>query len=878
MKRLYILDVSGYLFRAYYALPSMSNAKGRSTHALYGFVRSVLKLIKDFSPEYMLAAFDGPEGKKARVEMYEGYKAGRVSAPEDLPHQFELAAEFCDIFGIPKLVVPGVEADDVMGSVTQFAIQQGFDVFLCTGDKDMCQLVGDHVFVLQTHKENLLVDAKKVEELYGVPPKLIVDYLALIGDSSDNIPGVSGFGPKTAAELLLQFGSLEQLLARVTEVSGKKKQETLMQEREMAMLSQRLALIDCAVPVPQEEAFYRIDAYKEAELACFYEEYNFKALLKELQVMPKAPELVVEGTSICVQTEDDLKKFLDEIKGAKEIVFDVQTTDIDPVRAELVGIAFGIAGHSWYLPVSENSLSLKAFRDLFASESAFYGHNIKYDLQVLLGMGIKPKHISFDTMLASYLISAESRAYSLEHLALQYMNVHKIPFKNFLDGATIHEIPLQKLSDYACREVVLIGQLKAKLETILKERHLVNLLNQMELPLLRVLVEMEREGIFVDEEILKQMSYELSQELQKLMWEIFRLAGEEFNINSPKQLGDIFHQKLHIPLGKKTATGQYSVSAEVLEQLATDYPIAAKLIEYRTLEKLRSTYVDAFPELIHPKTKRIHCTFNQTVAATGRLSCQNPNLQNIPIRTAAGRKVRRAFRPQKEGWSFLAADYSQIELRLLAHLSEDPGLLKAFAEEQDIHAYTASLIFNVPLQEVAKEQRSQAKTVNFGIIYGQQAFGLARELGIPVKAAAAFIEAYFKRYPQVQTYLEGCKKFAREQGKAVTMWGREREIPEMQSKNPTLRALAERLAINTPLQGSAADLIKMAMIHVADRLKKESLLAKMLLQIHDELVFEVPDFELIAVEKLVKEEMQGAARLKIPLRVDIAIGKNWEEC
>lgn len=862
----------------------MTNASGKSTQAVFGFIRSVLKVIKDFSPEYMVAVFDGPDNKKKRLEIYADYKSKRMHAPEDLLEQITWAEEFCAIYGIPKLKLSGVEADDAMGSVAKYLEKQGFLSFLCTGDKDLCQLVNEHIFVLQTHKDNMIVDSSKVEELYGVLPSQIVDYLAITGDASDNIPGLSGFGPKTAASLLKEFGSLDALLANPTQVSGKKKQEILMQEAETALLSRRLALIDTSLDLPEED--YRIKSVDTLGLAAFYEALNFKALRKELQVDAPKDAYQNDVSYELVDDEKSLNALVEKLASASEVAFDVETTDLDPIRADLVGVGFCIEPKkAWYVPLNGSlgkERALAAFKTIFKHKTGFYGHNVKYDFQVLCSYGVEPKKISFDTMLASYLLYSQSRQHSLEHLALHYLGHTKNPIKTLLhegkEQLTMDLVPIQNVCSYCCLDVDLTCQLKMRLEEELKERKLLHLLYDLELPLLQILANMERHGIFVDVGVLQEMSKDLVQKITSLEKEIYEIAGVEFNLNSPKQLGSVLQDKLGLHLGKKTATGQVSTNVDVLEELARKEPIARKILEFRSIEKLRSTYVDALPLLINPKTRRVHCSFNQSVAATGRLSCQNPNLQNIPVRTPLGREIRRAFKPELDGWSYLSADYSQIELRLLAHLSEDPNLLHAFQNDEDIHSFTAALIFDKKVVDVTKEERSRAKTVNFGIIYGQQAYGLAKELGISVHEAAGFIEAYFARYKRVHEFLEECKKKARLSGRAVTITGRERDIPDIHSKNQLLRVQAERLAINTPIQGFAADLIKQAMLLVDARIRKGHKLSYMILQIHDELLFEVPDFELMDMEHIVRSSMQNVIKLKVPLKVDIAVGKNWKEC
>jgi len=890
MKQLFVIDAVNFLFRSYYAIGPMTNPKGESTNALFGFIRSMYKLIGDFSPDFIIAVFDGPDNKQKRTEMYAEYKSHRKSMPEDLFPQLEKAHYWCEMAGIPYLSVPGVEADDTIGSIAVWAQQQAIKVFLCSSDKDLCQLVDDKIFLLQPHKDNLLIDRKKVEEIYGITPEQMVDYLAIVGDSSDNIPGLEGFGPKTASALLQEFGTLDAILANPDKIPGGKKQETVRQGKEIALLSRRLATIDKNVDFPKEEKFFHIKQPHVEQLKAFYHEMHFMSLLKEMEAPPKIePELELkfdEKTDyLLIDDMPSLEQLIEKLMLEKEICLDVETTSLRPLLAELVGVGVAIRpNHAWYIPLNGSMPRADVLQQLETLLSnpgiSFFGHNIKYDAHVLLNEHLPPFRISFDTILASYLLTPQNPRHNLDILSLERFHVVKIPIENLIGKGkkqiSMKDVPLEQVTAYCCQDVDYTVRLKELFTIELSERELLPILNDIEVPLLPVLIKMERRGIYVDIAILQRMSQELAQQIQAVEQEIYQMAGEEFNVSSPKQLSKILFEKMGIPPPKKTATG-FSTSADVLEDLQENVPIVTKILEYRTLEKLRSTYVDSLPEEINPQTRRIHCTFNQSVAATGRLSCQDPNLQNIPIRSKEGKKIREAFKPQKSDWSFLSADYSQIELRLLAHLSEDPVLLKAFNEGEDIHAYTASLVFDVPLSEVTEEMRYRAKAVNFGILYGQQAFGLSQGLKIEYREAASFIEKYFQRYKRVKEYLESCKASVRKTGRAITMTGRQRPIPEINAKNPMIRAAAERLAINTPLQGTAADLIKIAMIQVDSLLQQEKL-GDMLLQIHDELLFEAPDSHVDLLSTQVKSIMENVMKLKVPLVVDISIGKNWGEC
>lgn len=870
----------------------MTNNKGESTNALFGFIRSVHKLIKDFQPSHLVAVFDGPKNAKKRLEIYPEYKAHRTAMPQDLSYQITWAQEFCNMMGVPYLNIPEVEADDTIGTVTQWAEKEGMTVYICSTDKDLGQLVNEHVFMLNTRKDNQIMGAKEVEEIYGVPPKQIIDLLSLTGDTSDNVPGVAGIGPKTASALLKQFGSLDQLLAHPEQISGDKKRTAILENVDNALLSRKLVTLDLSVNIPNKEDFYRIKATDSEGLKSFYSSMNFNSLLKELEIATNhQASMPAEGTAatenyLLVDDEQSLCDLIAFLKTQKEICFDTETTDIHPLKAELVGIGFGITPEkAWYLPVN-GSLGIKrvleAVTPLFENPAiGFYGHHVKYDYQVLGNYGITVANICFDTLLGSYLLNSHNRQHSLDALSLQYFGKVKIATAELIGKGknliTMREVPIEKVCTYCCEDVDYTCRLKLILEKEIKERQLDQLMQTLELPLIKILAKMERHGIFLDVSWLETISHSVLEQIHFVEKKIYDLAGEEFNLNSPKQLSQILQDKLHIVLPKKTASG-FSTNADILESLEDQYPIASVILEYRTLEKLRSTYIQSLPLEVNPKTHRIHCTFNQSVTATGRLSCQDPNLQNIPVRTEAGRKIRESFRPQNPNWSYLGADYSQIELRLLAHFSEDPEMIRAFQNNEDIHASTAAAIFNIPLNQVSKDQRYHAKAVNFGILYGQQAFGLAKELNIDVKSAAAFIEMYFKRFSRVKEYIEDCKEQARKTGRAVTYIGRQRSIPEINSKNGQLRMLAERLAVNTPLQGTAADLIKLAMLKIDQQLSLLKLEGYMILQIHDELIFELPDNEIETFAPLIKNAMQDVFDLKIPLIVDITIGKNWKEC
>ncbi len=891
MDKIYIVDALHVLFRSYYAIRGMTNPQGESTNALYGFIRSIYKLMKDFSPEALVIVFDAEDNKKRRTEMYAEYKSHRKPMPEDLVPQVSYAHKFCEYAGLPLLAIPGVEADDTIGAIAKWATSKKIKSFLCSGDKDLCQLVDDHVKMINLQKDNLLVDAKKVKEIYGVTPEQIIDYLAIVGDASDNIPGLEGFGPKTASALLQKHHTLDEILAHPEKIPGPKKQEIAKRDKKIALLSRELATIHTDIKIPHDESFYHIKEPNIEKLRSFYQEMHFMSLLKELGDKPSPEKQHIKTTDKKTSYElidslEELEKLVHTLSDNQEICVDTETTGIDPMRAELVGIGLGTSpAKASYIPLNgsiEKQDIIDVLEPFFSKKSlSFFGHNIKYDLHILRNSGLEIRNVCFDTLIASYLITPQNPRHNLNELSLEYFGKVKTPINELIGKGkmqlTMADVPLEKISAYCCEDVDYTIRLKNHLEKELDKNDLTKIFEKIELPLLPILAKMEERGIYCDSKSLSGLSSQLAKQIKELETKVHHHAKEEFNLNSPKQLSDILFTKLKIKPIKKTQTG-YSTNADVLEILRADYPIVGDILEYRGLEKLRSTYIDALPNQINPKTGRIHCTFSQSTTATGRLASQNPNLQNIPVRSALGKKIRSAFKPQDPKWSFLSADYSQIELRLLAHFSEDPLLLKAFHAGEDIHAFTASEVFDIPLSKVTPEMRHKAKAVNFGILYGQQAFGLAQGLSISYREASDFIKTYFKRYQSVKEYLEFCKESARKTGKAYTLTGRQRPIPEIDSKNSMIRSAAERLAINTPLQGTTADIAKMAMIDIDNLMCEEKNLGYMLVQIHDELLFEAPDDKIQHLASLAKNTMENITKLKVPLTVNISIGKNWGEC
>lgn len=884
MKELYIIDASGFLFRAYHAIRNMTNAEGESTNALFGFIRSVQKLINDFHPEHIVTVFDGPKSWQSRLDIYPEYKANRRESPPDLFHQMQWARDYCSLMGLPTLDIPNVEADDTMGSVAKWAAKKGAKVYICSSDKDLCQLVDEKISMLHPHKDNKILGPKDVEESFGVKPSQIRDYLAIVGDTSDNVPGVPGLGPKAASSLLAEYNSLEGILKHVDELSGKRK-ESLIENADNARMSYDLVTLDTKIEFPHDPKFFTPAPPQFPELKEFYRHKNFMTLLKDLEAM-QAPE---GNEDLDYQTVDDdaaLKSLIQTLSEASEVCFDTETTDIRPMRAKLVGIGFSLEPQKgWYIPCNGRLGTDKvvaALKPLFENPRiGFYAHNAKYDIHVLGNYGIHVANLCFDTLIASYILNAHERKHSLDTLALEHFGKVKTPISELIGKGkkeiSMWEVPIPQVSHYCCEDVDYTLRLKHKLEKELQSRQLLPIFSDIELPLVTVLTKMERKGMFLDIPYLKKLAIEVEKKIAASQNTIYQEVGEEFNLNSPKQLSVILFEKLGIPPVKKTATG-YSTNAEVLEKLSLDYPIVNHILQYRQLEKLRSTYIDNLPLQVNPETGRIHCNFNQAGTATGRLASQDPNLQNIPVRTELGRKIRHAFRPDTPDTQYVALDYSQIELRLMAHLSGDKALIDAFQSGQDIHKATAARIFGIPLDDVTPEMRRRAKAVNFGIMYGQGAHGLSQQLGISRKEAKEFIEKYFENYSEVRGFVDNCIEKCRETGKAVTMTGRERAIPEITNKNPMLRSAAERLAVNTPLQGSQADLIKIAMIRIDRLLSERGYPQLMVLQIHDELIFEVPDSLIDEISSSVKKTMEEVWQLSVPLVVDVKVGKNWEQC
>jgi len=885
-QRIYLVDGSTYIHRAYHAIRSLSTSRGFPTNAAYGFARMLIKLIHDRDPKYVAMVFDSRK-PTFRHELYPDYKGHRPEMPEDLAMQIPVIHEITGGFNVPVFLMDGYEADDLIGTLARQAEAAGFEVVMVTGDKDMIQLITDKVTMWDPMKDQV-TDRDRVLAEKGVEPHQMLDIQGLSGDSSDNIPGVPGIGPKTAATLVQTYGGMDELYARIDEIRAGKQREKLEQFRDQAFLSRKLAKIVTNAPV----AFNPKDLAKKApdanHLARLFRDLEFRKLQEDY---PVVSDLSAKDYRV-VRDAAGLEVLAEKLEKSPFFAIDTETTSTEAVRAELVGISVAMETDcAYYIPcghtgpdaapqLSKAEVLKRLAPVLENPEIGKIGQNIKYDWTVLRRSGANLEGVIFDTMLASYLINPEKRAHGLNQIAMDYLDHRMITYDEVVSAQggrleSFAQVPVEKAVTYACEDADITLAAYFKLSPMLDSAGLSELLSGIELPLVPVLVKMEETGIRVDKDRLQAMSGDLAQELERIEADIYTLAGEEFNINSSQQLGRILFDKLNLPTQKKTKkkTG-YSTDVEVLTALCRHHELPELVLHHRMLAKLKSTYVDALFGLINPATGRIHTSFNQTITATGRLSSSNPNLQNIPIRTEAGRDVRRAFIP-KQGWHFVAADYSQIELRLLAHYSGDEILISAFANDEDIHARTAAEVFFTDRQNVTPELRQQAKTINFGIIYGMGAYSLSRELGITRKMAQTYIDHYFERYAGVKRFIDQTIEDARQTGRVSTRFGRIRHIPDINSKNANMRGMAERAAINTPIQGTAADLLKLAMIQVDADLSKQGLQTAMLLTVHDELVFEVPEEELETVQQRVRQIMENIAELSVPLKVNMAVGGNW---
>ncbi len=895
-KTLLLVDGSSYLYRAFHALPPLSNSAGEPTGALYGVANMLRKLVKDYQPGHLAVIFDAP-GKTFRDDLFAAYKAHRPPMPEELARQTAPLHAMVRAMGLPLLQIAGVEADDVIGTLAKQAADQGMRVLIVSGDKDMAQLVDERITLLDTMKDSSM-NARGVEEKFGVPPARIVDYLALTGDSSDNIPGVPGVGPKTAAKWLGEYGSLDAIMANAVAIQGKIG-EKLRASLDQLPLSRQLATLHCDVPLDLAPEQLRRVPEDIQTLRTLYSRYEFKTWLKQLDettadadppsaVAPASPK---HYRIILAQAE--LDAWLERLRLARLFAFDTETTSLDYMQARIVGVSFAIAPfEAAYLPLThdypgapaqlDRDACLALLKPLLEDPArAKLGQHIKYDMNVLANHGIRLAGIRHDTMLESYVLNSTATRHDMDSLAEKYLGEQTIHYEDVAGkGAkqlSFNEVPLEQAGSYAAEDADITLRLHQTLwPRLTAEPALRRLYEDIEVPLIPVLSGMERTGVLLDIRLLQQQGNAIAQRLLELERGTHALAGQPFNLGSPKQLQQILFEKLNLPVTKKTPTGQPSTAEDVLEELALDYPLPRLLLEHRGLSKLKSTYTDKLPQQVNPASGRVHTSYHQAVTSTGRLSSSDPNLQNIPIRTPEGRRIRQAF-IAPPGNRILAADYSQIELRIMAHLSGDTGLLKAFAAGEDIHRATAAEVFSVPLERVEPEQRRAAKAINFGLIYGMSAFGLARQLGIDRGSAQAYVDRYFARYPGVKSFMDDTRRQAAEQGYVETVFGRRLYLPDIRSRNQQQRQAAERTAINAPMQGTAADIIKRAMLTVADWLRDSGMDARMIMQVHDELVFEVAEEAVDTAREQIRNHMTAAAELRVPLEVEVGVGNNWDE-
>ena len=890
VKSLVLIDGSSYLYRAFYALPGLTAPSGQPTGAIYGVLMMLHKLIKDERPNLLGIVFDAP-GKTFRHELFPEYKANRARTPEDLIIQIEPLLAAIENLGLPLIRVNGVEADDVIGTLAKEAEQRGMNTLIATSDKDFTQLVSDKITLLDTMK-NRLTDRSGVIEKFGLPPEQIIDFLTLSGDASDNIPGVPTVGPKTAVKWLQQYSSLAGVIEHAEEISGKVG-EALRESIPRLNLYQQLATIDCSLELDCTVDDLVIRESKDDELFAQFKNLGLHALIKQFSIEEPITKIRRDTVYQGILTKKEFAALLDRLSRAEVTAIDTETTSLNYMQAEIVGISVAIVSNeAYYIPLMHeydgvpNQLDreyvlqkLKPW--LEDKEAKKIGHNLKYDSHIFANHGIELNGTDFDSMLESYVLNSTATRHNLNAVAKRYLNLDTTSYEDVAGkGAKqigFNQVSLEDAIHYAAEDADVSFQLHQTLHPKLMEiNSLAKLYTDIEAPLLKVLQTIERNGVLIDESMLQKQSDQFAITLKELESKAYSLAGAEFNLNSPKQLQEILYDKLSLPILKKTPKGQPSTAESVLQRLAEDFPIVQTILNYRTTAKLKTTYTDKLPLMVNQDTGRVHTSYHQAVTATGRLSSSDPNLQNIPIRTVEGRRIRQAFIAPK-GFQILAADYSQIELRIMAHNSQDPGLLDAFQAGLDIHQATAAEIFAVDLQSVSAEQRRSAKAINFGLIYGMSAFGLTRQLGITRGDAQEYIELYFARYPKVKEYMDAIRNQARESGFVETVFGRRLYLPDIDSRNYQRRQYAERSAINAPMQGTAADIIKKAMIDLEQRLVAESINAKIIMQVHDELVLEVEDSSVGAVSEFVTEAMGKAADLDVALKVDLGVGENWDQ-
>ena len=918
--KLFLIDAYALIYRSYYAFiknPRI-NSKGVNTSAIFGFINSLEDVLKRENPTHIAVAFD-PKGPTFRHEAFEQYKAQREETPEVIRQSVPIIKEIIEAYNIPILEVPRYEADDVIGTVSKQAEKEGFEVYMMTPDKDYGQLVSEHIFMYRPKfgGDYEIMGVPEVLNKYGLTStEQVIDLLGLMGDASDNIPGCPGVGEKTAQKLLTEFGSIENLLANTDKLKGAQKKK-VEENAEQIHFSKFLATIKTDVPIEFDAARCVREKPNEERLTEIYTELEFRTFINKLSSEPvkAAPKGPVQGDLFAIftpeSTEEPKKSILTDLKstphnyyltdteekqadlarfllGQEFFAFDTETDGIDPLKAGLVGMSFAVKeNEAWYVPVPANSVEAAKVVERFSPalqnpKSLKIGQNIKFDILVLRKYNVKVAGPLFDTMIAHYLLNPELR-HGMDYLAETYLKYQTVHIEELIgpkgkNQLSMRNVPVEQIAEYAAEDADVTLKLKNYFAPELKKEGLESLFTTIEMPLIYVLVEMEATGVTLDTVALKQSSGELTASMNKLEQEVYELAGTEFNINSTKQVGEILFDRLKLDeKAKKTKTGGYSTSEDVLEKLRNKHPIIGKLLEYRGLKKLLSTYIDALPELINPQTGKIHTSFNQAVTSTGRLSSTNPNLQNIPVRDDLGREIRKAFIPDNTDCLFFSADYSQIELRIMAHLSGDPHMIEAFQSGADIHAATAAKIYGIPVEKVTSDMRRKAKTANFGIIYGISVFGLAERLGIPRSESKELIDGYFSTYPRIKEYMEESIKVAKEKGYVETIFKRKRFLPDINSHNAVVRGYAERNAINAPIQGSAADIIKLAMVRIYERFEEEGLKSKMILQVHDELNFNIYKEEAEEVKKIVLEEMENVMKLQVPLIADCGEGENWLE-
>lgn len=889
---LILVDGSSYLYRAFHALPPLTNSKGQPTGAVYGVLNMLRKLMKDYSEtSYFAVVFDS-KGKTFRDDLFAQYKAHRPPMPDELQSQIEPLHAIIRAMGIPVIIVDGVEADDVIGTFALQAKHANLTTLISTGDKDMAQLVNEQITLINT-MNNSFMDIDGVKTKFGLEPNQIVDYLALVGDTSDNIPGIPNVGPKTAVKWLSEYQTVANLVTHADKIMGKVG-ENLRTHLEQLPLAQQLATIKTDVELSVKCSDLTLQTPDQEALKHWYTQLEFKSWLTEL--LEKNPSIKNPEQKVnyeIIFSESDFNVWLEKLKKTPVFAFDTETTDLDYMQARIVGISFAIdSGHAAYIPLTHNYLGapaqlncewvLQQLKPLLEDPNKLkIGHHLKYDKNVLANHQIDLQGIAYDTMLESYVFDSTGSRHNLDALALKYLGYKTVSFEEIagkgVKQLTFNQIPIEQAGFYAAEDADITLKLHQMLYPQVAEQAGLNkIFSTIEIPLAPVLAKMEQYGVLIDPQLLKEQSKKIAEKLIILQEQAYKEAGQVFNLASPKQLQEILFTKLNLPVLEKTPTGQPSTGESVLQDLALNFELPKLILEHRSLSKLKSTYLDSLPEQINPNTGRIHTSYHQAVAATGRLSSTDPNLQNIPIRTEEGRHIRQAF-IAPPGYKIVAADYSQIELRLMAHFSQDQDLLNAFKNNLDVHAITAAEIFSVPVEEVSFEQRRGAKVINFGLIYGMSAFGLAKQLGIERGAAQNYIDRYFARYPKIQTYIETTKQLAHKQGYVETILGRRLYLTEINTRNLQRQRAAERAAVNAPLQGTAADIIKIAMINIDAALSKSSLDARMIMQVHDELVFEVAETDLDPMLKLIEDKMTHVLNLEVPLLVDIGVGSNWDE-